>query len=60
MSVPVSAWMGITSGSGFARRGAGCPVCVYFLSSHLPYFMLELFQKLIYAKCKYKGNLLKS
>lgn len=60
LSAPVSVWLGITSGSRFAHRGAGCPVQVCFLSSHLPYFMLELFQKLISAKCKYKGNLLKS
>lgn len=35
-------------------------VALCFLSSHRSYFMLRLVQKLIYAKCKYKGNLLNS
>lgn len=40
------------TGSAFAGGAAGCPVWVCVLSRYLPCFMLRLFQKLIYAKCK--------
>lgn len=42
----------VGTGSVFAGRAAGRPIWVCVLSRYLPCFMLQLFQKLIYAKCK--------